>query len=137
MAKTIYEIIAEKYPGVVLESPVQGWAYLEKYEKGIGAHQNMIQVHTTASDDRWLGVCYFQLFDDLKAVELFHRAVARGSEGARINLAHAFFYIERKNEMLIELQKVNFNELSTYDQVLFFRVKSYYDEIKWKLTRCT
>ena len=128
MTEDIYEIISKKFPGVKLESPVQGWVYLEEYEKGIEALENMIQVHTTAQDDRWLGVCYFQLFDDLKALELFFRAVARGSEGARINLAHAFIFVERTDQVMPELQKLDFSKLTEYDKVLYYRVKSYYEE---------
>ena len=133
MTEDIHEIISQKFPGVELESPIQGWVYLEEYEKGIEAHQAIIQAHTKAQDDRWLGVCYFQLFNDMKALELFYRSVARGSEGARINLALAFYFVERKSEMLAELNKVNFYSLKPYDQALFFRVKSYYEEDNGKL----
>lgn len=126
--KAIYDIISEKFPGVELESPVQGWVYLEEYEKGIEAHQDIIPLHTTAHDDRWLGVCYFQLFDDFKALELFFRAVARGSEGARINLAHAFIFTDRTDQVIPELNKIDLERLSAYDLVLFYRVKSFYAE---------
>lgn len=135
MAKTIYDIIAEKYPGVELESPVQGWVYLEEYEKGIEAHQSMIQVHTTAHDDRWLGVCYFQLFDDMKATELFYRAVARFSEAARINLAHAFIFTDRSSEVVTELEKLDIDLLSTYDKVFYLRIRSYYYETTGELEK--
>ena len=133
VAKTIYDIIAEKYPGVELVSPVQGWVYLEEYEKGIECHKNMIQVHTTAYDDRWLGVCYFQLFDDMKATELFYRAIARFDEAARINLAHAFIFTDRSGEVIPEIEKLDFESLSRYDRVLCLRVKSYYYETTGKL----
>ncbi len=128
VAKDIYTIIEEKYPGVVLESPIQGWVYLEQFEKGIEAYNDIIPTHATPQDDRWLGVCYFQTFDDLKAVELFYRAAARGEKKAHINLAHAFLFIERSSQVLTELTKVNFEKLDTYNQAYFLRVKSLYEE---------
>ena len=133
MAKTIYDIIAEKYPGVELESPVQGWVYLEEYEKGIECHKSMIQVHTTACDDRWLGVCHFQLFNDMKAIELFYRAIARFDEAARINLAFALSFTKRTSDTIIELQKINFHNLNRYDKALYLRVKGYCEEANGNL----
>jgi tetratricopeptide (TPR) repeat protein len=127
-SKDIYALIEEKFPGVKLESAVQGWAYLEEYEKGIEAYRAIIPTHATAQDDRWLGVCYFQLFDDLKAIELYYRAIARGEEAARINLAHAFQFVERSSEVLSELARVAYDKLSTYDKVVYLRVKSHHQE---------
>lgn len=126
--KDIYQIIEETYPGVVLESPVQGWLYLEAFDEGIAAYERIIPTHATPQDDRWLGICYFQKFEDLKAVELFYRAIARGEERARINLANAFLFIERSSEVLPELAKLDFDKLDPYSQVVYLRVRSIYEE---------
>jgi len=123
--------ISEVYPGVLLESDLQGWVYLEAFDKGIALYENLAA--PSAADDRWLGVCYFQLFDDLSAVEAFHRAAAKGSAAAHINLAHAYIYIERSSDVLSELAKVNFDTLPDYDKVLYLRVKSYYEEVNVNL----
>ncbi|HEX7002938.1 MAG TPA: tetratricopeptide repeat protein [Trueperaceae bacterium] len=64
----------------------------------------------------------------MRAVELFYRAIDRGNEAARINLAHALAYIERGDEVIPELLKVDCESLSTYDKVLYYRVKSLHEE---------
>lgn len=123
--------ISEVYPGVVLESDLQGWVYLEAFDKGIALYD--LLTNPSPADDRWLGVCYFQLFDDFSAVEAFYRAAARGSRAAHINLAHAYIYIERSSDVLSELAKVEFATLPDYDKVLYLRVKSYYEEVNVNL----
>lgn len=123
--------IAEQYPGVVLDSAVQGWAFLEDFRRGIEAYGEIAQ--PTPADDRWLGVCHFQLFEDLEALEALYRAVARGEEGARVNLAHLLRFLERADEAAVELKRVVAEELNRYDQVLFFRVRSLHEEYNGNL----
>jgi tetratricopeptide (TPR) repeat protein len=127
-SEDITRIIEERFPGIVLESPVQGWVFLEEYEKGIEEYQRIVPTHATAQDDRWLGMCYFQLADDLKAIELFYRAVARYDEASKINLAQAFMFVERSQEGLTILDSVDVVKLSQYNQVYFYRIKSVYSE---------
>lgn len=127
-SKDITTIIEARFPGVKLESPVQGWVFLEEYEKGIEEHKRIIPTHTTAQDDRWLGMCYFQLADDLKAIELFYRAVARLDEAAKINLAQVFMFVDRAREGLDLLDNVDVASLSPYNQVYYYRIKSIYSE---------
>lgn len=127
-SEDITRIIDERFPGVELESLVQGWVFLEEYEKGIEEYQRIVPTHATAQDDRWLGMCYFQLADDLKAIELFYRAIARYEEAAKINLAHAFIFLERSSEGLKLLEDVDIDDLSSYNKVYLFRIKSLYSE---------
>jgi hypothetical protein len=35
------KLVEARYPGVRLESPVQGWVYLEEYDRGIAAYQDL------------------------------------------------------------------------------------------------
>lgn len=123
---TIQERVAAVHPGIVLESPVQGWVFLRQFEQGIACYHALKE--RSGFDDRWAGVCYFHLHEDLRSVELFYRAIARGVDAARINLAHALAYIERGDEVIPELLKVNRDQLPIYDQVLYFRVKSLHEE---------
>jgi tetratricopeptide (TPR) repeat protein len=122
----LIDITEEVHTDVILESPVQGWVFLREFERGLDCYKALEE--KTGADDRWAGVCYFHLRQDLRAVELFYRAIARGVEAARINLAHALAYIERGDEVIPELLKVDRNRLTTYDKVLFYRVKSLHEE---------
>ncbi len=131
MQQSATDILKERYPGIELESPVQASVYLEKYEEGLRCYQQLPTPN--AKDERWLGVCHFQLFDDLKAIETFLRAIAKGEETARINLAHSYFYVERGKDVLPELQKLEFDNLAPYDQVLYLRVRSYHHETSGQL----
>jgi hypothetical protein len=114
------------YPEIRLESPVQGWAYLERFEAGIKTYAQLIA--PTAVDDRWLGVCHFQLLDDMRALEAFYRAVARGEIAARINLAHLLRFLERGGEASSELRAVRPSDLNPYDRVFLLRVTSLDEE---------
>lgn len=118
--------MAKTHPGVILESPVQGWVFLREFDKGIECYEALTE--RTAFDDRWAGICYFHIHEDMRSVELFYRAIARGVDAARINLAHALGYIERGDEVIPELLKVERSQLSTYDKVLYYRVKSLHEE---------
>ena len=126
MPSNIQALINEKYPHVVLESPIQGWVYLEEFDEGITQYESL--KHPTAQDDRWAGVCYFHKVEDMRAIELYYRAIARGEQSARINLAHAYHFIERGAEVMSELMQVNFEQLNPYDKVFFLRVKSIHIE---------
>jgi tetratricopeptide (TPR) repeat protein len=128
----IHQLIAAKYPELTLESPVQGWVFLREFERGIESYEELEE--KTGLDDRWAGICYFQIHEDMRSVELFYRAIARGVDAARINLAHALGYIERGDEVIPELLKVNRETLSTYDKVLFYRVKSLHEETSGDLS---
>jgi len=119
-------LLARRLPGVKLDSIVQGWAYLDDFDRGIQAYS--VLRAPSPEDDRWLGVCYFKLFDDLRALELFSRAGDRGALGARVNQAHLLRFLERGEESARMLDQVDPQRLSKYDQVLYFRVLSLHEE---------
>ncbi len=124
----IEKLMKEKYPDITLESPIQGWVYLEDYEKGV-ANFNTIRVYNrTAKDMRWVAMCYFQVHDDHQAVPCYQTAIYRGAQEAGIGLAHAYMFTDRVPLAIIELEKINFEKLKPYDKVYFLRIKSYYEE---------
>lgn len=110
------------FPGILLQSEIQGYAFLERFEEGIH-HYNSLD-NPTPADDRWAGVCYYQLFMDEEALAALERAAARGEDAARINMAHLLPFLERGDEAVQELQKVAFDRLSDYDKALYMRVLS-------------
>lgn len=118
--------VEKAYPGIRLESAVQGWAYLGDFGHGIDTY-NALEA-PRASDDRWLGVCFFQIFEDMRAQEAFFRALAKGEEAARVNLAHLLRFLERSEEAVAELLRVDVRKLSAYDVVLYLRVSSLHEE---------
>lgn len=118
--------LAIMFPGVRVVSTVQGLVYLQRFEEGI-AFYSAIQAPSGA-DDRWAGVCHFQQFEDTKALEAFTRAVAKGEEAARINLAHLLRFLERGEEGKGELQVVRLDLLNEYDRVFYFRIVSVNEE---------
>ena len=119
-------MVARRLPGVRLVSPIQGWAYLDEFQRGIDAYQEL--ENPSGDDDRWLGVCYFKTLEDAPALAAFYRAVERGVECARVNLAHLLRFLDRGEESARELDAVDSSKLSRYDQVLYFRVKSIHEE---------
>ncbi|MEX2542278.1 MAG: hypothetical protein WD314_10740 [Trueperaceae bacterium] len=119
-------LVHEKYAGIELESAIQGWAYLGEFDIGIQVYQSLTL--PTAKDDRWLGVCLFQRFEDMLAQEAFFRALSKGEEAARVNLAHLLRFLERSEEAVAELVRVDVNKLSPYDKVLYLRVSSLHEE---------
>lgn len=119
-------LVAQAYPGVELESAIQGWAFLSEFERGHEAYQRLES--PSPEDDRWVGVCLFQLFRDLEALEYLYRAVNRGVDGALINIAHVLRFVERGDEAAVELAKVRLDRLSAYDEVLYYRVLSLQQE---------
>lgn len=123
---SVQQLVAERFPGVILESEIQGWVFLGEFEEGAASYGRIEA--PTAQDDRWLGVCYFQLFRDLDALEALYRAINRGEEGARVNAAHVLRFVERAADVDEELGKVNVEELRPYDRVLFHRVLSLQEE---------
>ena len=123
---TVYAHIARRLPGVRLVSPIQGWAYLDEFERGIDEYVKLEM--PTGDDDRWLGVCYFKMLEDTHALDAFYRAVERGVDSARVNLAHLLRFLDRGEESARELDAVDPAALSRYDQVLYFRVKSIHEE---------
>jgi tetratricopeptide (TPR) repeat protein len=129
--ETVNEAVAERFPGVSLESEIQGWVFLEEFEEGVVAYVKLQE--PTAKDDRWLGVCYFQLFRDLDALEALYRAINRGEDAARINAAHLLKFVERGDEAEAELQKVDVASLCPYDSVLYYRVLSLHEETNGNL----
>lgn len=126
MTKSVEAQVAERFPGVKLESKIQGWVFLEEFEQGVACYEALER--PSAQDDRWLGVCYFQLFRDLDALEAIYRAINRGDEAARVNAAHLLKFVERSEEARAELEKVNPESLATYDRVLYHRVLSIHEE---------
>jgi len=123
---SVVDLVTDSFPGVVLESNIQGWAFLGEFERGYAAYQNLAS--PTGEDDRWAGVCLFQLFRDLEALEHLYKAVNRGVDGARINIAHVLRFVERGEEATSELSKVKVDRLSPYDEVLYHRVLSLQQE---------
>ena len=128
---SIDELIQERLPGASLESPIQGWAFIEEFDRGVDAYAKLTS--PTPEDDRWLGVCYFQQFEDMKALEAFYRAAERGAIGARVNLAHLLRFMERVEEASSELAQIDPSDLNSYDTVFYYRVKSQHEEHNGKL----
>ena len=127
MTKEVEQLVREKYPGVQLDSDVQAWAFLEEFDKGVEAYSK--KVNPTPADDRWVGVCLFQLVRDLEALEALYRALNRGEPAARVNIAHVLRFVERAEDASEELSKVKPEQFSSsYDQVLYFRVLSIHEE---------
>ena len=131
LAAEAYRLVQARFPGVHVVSPVQAWAYLEGFVTGIEAYEQLDR--PTAQDDRWLGVCLYQQMRDMQALEALYRAVARGEEAARINLAHLLRFLERGDEAIQELRAVHFETLNLYDQVFFLRVNSIHEEYNGSL----
>lgn len=123
--------VQNRFPGAVLESTVQGCVYLEEFEAGIDAYASIDA--PTADDERWVGVCHFQLVEDAQAEKHFCRAIERGQQAARVNLAHLLRMSDRVANAEDELQNVDFARLTTYDQVFFLRVKSIHEEANGNL----
>lgn len=114
--------IEVRFPGLVLESVVQGWAFLEEFNEGVKAYEKIAE--PTPQDDRWVGVCYYQLVQDRRALEYLTQAAGRGEVGAKVNIAHLLPFLERGDEAAAELSRVDFDRLSDYDKALYFRVQS-------------
>lgn len=127
----VEKLVAAAFPGVRLESVIQGWAFLERFEDGVRAYRALEM--PTAQDDRWVGVCFYQLVRDGDALDALYRAISRGEEGARINVAHLLPFLERGDEASRELARVNFDRLTSYDQALYFRVQSILSETSGNL----
>ncbi|MDZ7708006.1 MAG: hypothetical protein U5J97_08990 [Trueperaceae bacterium] len=123
--------VEEVHPGAMLESVVQGWVYLEDFDRGIEAYRHIET--PTADDDRWLGVCHFQRVEDALAQQAFERAITKGQQAARVNLAHLLRMSDRADRATDELQNVDFARLTPYDQVFFLRVKSIHEETNGNL----
>jgi tetratricopeptide (TPR) repeat protein len=134
LSAIVKELIKEKYPEVTLESPIQGWVYLEDYQKGIENFEDTHIYRRTPEDMRWVGVCYFQLQDDHQAVPFYQTAIYRGLKEASINLAQAYMFTDRMELVIPELEKVDFENLQARDKVYFLRVRSYYYEVNANLT---
>jgi len=127
----IHALVDHRFPGLVLESAVQGWAFLERFEDGIGAYE---RIETpTAADDRWVGVCFFHALRDQEALSALFKAKQRGEEGARVYLAHVLPFIDRADEAQGELNEVDLGRLNTYDLALYYRVLSMREETNGNL----
>ncbi len=131
MPNDVQQLVLERFPGVHLESDIQGWAFLEEFDRGVEAYHALTS--PSPEDDRWLGVCYFQLIRDMDAVEAFYRSVNRGHEAARINLAHVMKFIERGDDAAQELGRIDASNLRPYDKVLYHRVLSHHEEVTGNL----
>lgn len=117
-------------PGIALDSPIQGFAFLEEFDEGIKLYEGL--ANPSMHDDRWAGVCYFQLFQDSEAQKAFKRAIQRGNTAARINLAHLLAF-EDMSAALYQLKGVNGRELQGYELVLFNRIRSLLEEANGNL----
>ena len=123
--------LAELYPNLKVSSAVQAWVYLEAHERALAAFAELEQ--PSAEDERWLGVSYLRLFDDLRATEILHRAVTHGSRAAHIHLAHAYLFSERLNDVEPELARLEFETLDAADQVRYLMVKSQFAALSGSL----
>jgi len=124
--RQVQKLIDERFEGIVLESAVQGWVYLEEYRRGLAAYQAIKK--PTPQDDRWAGVCHSMLHQRMEAEGLLARAVARGDEGARIELARVLGFMDRSEKAAAELAKVDPAKLNPPDRVLLLRAQSYQQE---------
>ena len=115
-----------RYPGIAVSSSIQAHALLGEFEEGIAAAQELED--PSPDDCRWLGVCHFSLFDDDAAIDAYLKAIERGCDEARINLAHSLAFVDRAQEISGQLEQVHFERLSLYDRVFYLRVKSLNDE---------
>src|SRR5690606_39212028 len=118
----VYELVGNRFPGVAIQSPVQAWAFLERFDEGITKFHTI--ANPTPSDYRWYGVCLFQAVRDEESLAALYKARDLGDEGARVNLAHLLHFLERGDEASQELQEVQLDKLTVYDTSLFFRVLS-------------
>jgi tetratricopeptide (TPR) repeat protein len=134
LTQTVYALIKEKYPDIVLESPIQGWVYLEQYKKGIENFDALPSQQRTAKDMRWVAMCYFQVNEDQQAVLFYQTALYQGATEAGIGLAQAYMFTERMSLVIPQLEQVNFDTLSPGDKVFFLRIRSYYYEVNAKLS---
>lgn len=130
---TIGGLVEAAFPGIQLESWIQGYAYLERFADGIEVYKTLEA--PSPADERWAGVCYFQLLQDGEALALLDRAAERGEVGARINKAHLLPFLERGDEASQELAKVDYDFLSQYDKALYYRVLSLQEEATGNLTQ--
>jgi len=127
----LQERVEARYQGARLVSDVQACVYLEEFGLGIEVHGSIDR--PSADDDRWLGVCHFQRVEDAQAQAAFERAIDKGQQAARVNLAHLLRMSDRSERAADELQKVDFARLTPYDQVFFLRVKSIHEETNGNL----
>ncbi len=118
--------VQQKLPGARIVSEVQAWAYLQQFEEGVRCYQQLVA--PSAADERWVGVCFFQLIDDAEALHHFEAAVAKGEQAARINLAHLLRFLERSDETGKEFRNIDVQALSEYDRVFYFRIVSVDEE---------
>lgn len=118
--------LMERFPRIDLESEVQGWAFLEKFAKGIECYSKLSD--PSAKDDRWVGVCHFQSLNDNLALHYFRKAANRGENAARINLAHLLRFLDRSSDAAHELSQIETSSLKAYDAVLYYRVLSLHEE---------
>jgi tetratricopeptide (TPR) repeat protein len=122
----VQKLIDERFEGIVLESAVQGWVYLDKYERGLAAYKAIKK--PTPKDQRWAGVCHLMLHQRIEAQEVLYRAVARGEEAARIELARVLDFMDRSEEATIELNRIDVAKLGAADRVLLLRAQSLQQE---------
>lgn len=132
-SQDLVALVQARYPGLVLESEIQGWVFIDEFVKGVEVYEAIES--PTPQDDRWVGVCYYQLVRDAEALEFLTKATQRGEVGARINIAHLLPFLERGDEASIELAKIDFDRLSEYDKALFFRVESILAETSGNLRK--
>jgi tetratricopeptide (TPR) repeat protein len=118
--------LAIEFPGVRVVSTVQGLVYLQRFKDGIVFYGGIGEA--SGADDRWVGVCHFQQFEDDRALAAFSRAVSKGEEAARINRAHLLRFLERGEEGTGELQAVRLDLLNEYDRVFYYRIVSVNEE---------
>lgn len=126
MVSTVQPLVNSRFPGVVLESEIQGWAFLELFEAGVTSFERLSA--PTAQDHRWVGVCYYQLVRDDEALDSLYKAISMGDEGARVNVAHLLPFLERGDEASEELSRVQISQLTAYDLALYYRVLSIREE---------
>lgn len=122
----VQQQISQRAPDLVLESEVQGWFYLGEYARGAAAYRKLEQPN--AKDDRWLGDCLSVTRGHMEALECLYRAVAKGEEAARIQLARVLNFVERSEDASKELDGIEVTKLSAANKVIYHRARSIQEE---------
>jgi tetratricopeptide (TPR) repeat protein len=79
---------------------------------------------------RWAAVCFYNLQGYLQAKDLLELAQARGCLGATIELATVLRFLGQPHDARVQLDGVNFNDLSDHDKALERRERGLLEYIR-------
>ncbi|MFC5598358.1 hypothetical protein [Deinococcus cellulosilyticus] len=102
------------------ESDLQICEFLGEFEKGLAVYESLMA--PGAADDRWAGLCHLAHGNRERALECLFRSVERGCHAAKIDLARVLFICDRVEECQKELQEIEPQGLSRFNQAMYFRV---------------